>query len=236
MDDPNADTEWNDILRDRGILPPIEGPTEEEIFEEMDKVIRENQDKHLEDKTLDELDELEDEEDDRVLMEYRQKRIAEMKVEASGEKFGQVIHISKPDFIKEVTEASKEVWVVVHLFNEPIPECKLMNRHLSTLAEKYKAIKFVKIIGDQCIPNYPDRNLPTLLIYGYGDLKVQLVGISQLGGMNVTPQALENYLISIGVIEDSNKSAVKKDDYSTQKIIRNPATVALSDEDETDDD
>lgn len=61
----------NDILRARGILPPKEGPTEEEIFEEMDKNIREKQEKHLEDKTLDELDELEDEEDDRILEEYR---------------------------------------------------------------------------------------------------------------------------------------------------------------------
>ncbi|RIA86258.1 thioredoxin-like protein [Glomus cerebriforme] len=188
MDDPNADTEWNDILRARGILPPKEGPTEEEIFEEMDKAIREKQEKHLEDKTLDELDKLEDEEDDRILAEYRQKRIAEMKAEASQEKFGQLIQISKPDFIREVTEASQEVWVIVHLFKDPIPECKLMNVHLSTLAEKHKATKFVKIIGDQCIPNYPDKNLPTLLIYGYGDLQQQLVGLSQLGGMNMTPQ------------------------------------------------
>ncbi|CAI2163308.1 4965_t:CDS:2 [Funneliformis geosporum] len=194
MEDPNADTEWNDILRSRGILPPKEGPTEEEIFEEMDKVIREKQEKHLEDKTLDELDELEDEEDDRILMEYRQKRMAEIKAEASYEKFGQVIQISKPDFIKEVTEASQEVWVIVHLFKEPIPECKLMNRHLATLAEKYKAVKFVKIIGDQCIPNYPDRNLPTLLVYGYGDIKEQLVGISQLGGMNVTLQGISLFV------------------------------------------
>ncbi len=65
-----------------------------------------------------------------------------------------------------------------------------MNAHLATLAEKYKAIKFVKIIGDQCIPNYPDKNLPTLLIYGYGDLQQQLVGISQLGGMNMTLQGI----------------------------------------------
>ena len=27
MQDPNADTEWNDILRSKGILPPKEEPT-----------------------------------------------------------------------------------------------------------------------------------------------------------------------------------------------------------------
>ena len=33
MQDPNADTEWNDILRAKGILPPKE-KTEAEITEE----------------------------------------------------------------------------------------------------------------------------------------------------------------------------------------------------------
>ena len=65
-----------------------------------------------------------------------------------------------------------------------------MNAHLATLAEKHKATKFVKIIGDHCIPNYPDKNLPSLLIYGYGDLQQQLVGLSQLNGMNMTLQGI----------------------------------------------
>jgi hypothetical protein len=56
-----------------------------------------------------------------------------------------------------------------------------MNVHLTTLAAKYKATKFVKIVGDHCIPDYPDKNLPTLLIYGNGDLQQQLVGLSKLG-------------------------------------------------------
>jgi hypothetical protein len=65
-----------------------------------------------------------------------------------------------------------------------------MNAHLTTLAEKYKATKFVKIIGDQCIPNYPDRNLPTLIIYDHGDPRHQLIGLSQLGGMNMSLQGI----------------------------------------------
>jgi len=33
-----------------------------------------------------------------------------------------------------------------------------------------------------CIRNYPDKNLPTLLIYFEDDLKRQLVGVNSLGG------------------------------------------------------
>lgn len=41
MDDPNADTEWNDILRAKGILPPKPAPevTEEQIAELLEEVI-----------------------------------------------------------------------------------------------------------------------------------------------------------------------------------------------------
>ena len=69
-----------------------------------------------------------------------------------------------------------------------LPICKLMGAHLATVAARNKSTKFVKIIGDQCIPNYPDRNLPTLLIYGDGDVKGQLVGATQLGGLNMKPE------------------------------------------------
>jgi hypothetical protein len=69
-----------------------------------------------------------------------------------------------------------------------LPICKLMGAHLATVAARNKSTKFVKIIGDQCIPNYPDRNLPTLLIYGDGDVKGQLVGAAQLGGLNMKPE------------------------------------------------
>ncbi|CAG8504130.1 13441_t:CDS:2 [Ambispora leptoticha] len=193
MEDPDADTEWNDILRERGILPKKNGPTEEEIFEALDEAIAARNAKRLEEKSLEELDELEDEEDDRVLLEYR------------------------------------------------IPECKLMNALLSSLAMKYKSTKFLKIIGDDCIPGYPDKNLPTLLIYGEGDLQQQIVGIQRFGGMGTTINVLEDFLESVGAIEIFKQKG-SKDDYeenasSTRKSIysKKPATAALSDDDDDSD-
>lgn len=71
---------------------------------------------NLEEKTLDELDELEDEEDERVLEEYRQKRIAEMKELANKSKYGEVREISAEDYVREVNNAGEDVWVVLHLY------------------------------------------------------------------------------------------------------------------------
>ena len=76
MDDPNADTEWNDILRKKGILPPKpkdKEVSEDQIVQLLEDTVKEKMKdgKAMEEMSLDELDELEDEEDERVLMEYR---------------------------------------------------------------------------------------------------------------------------------------------------------------------
>ena len=67
-----------------------------------------------------------------------------------------------------------------------IPLCALINQHLSRLAAKFPATKFLKSISTTCIPNYPDRNLPTFFIYFENDMKAQIVGPLEFGGMNLT--------------------------------------------------
>lgn len=147
----------------------------------------------------------------RSLRAYRRQRMAEMQAAAKQEKYGSVIHISKPDYTVEVSEASKDTWVVVHLFQNHIPASKLINGILERLASRYKATKFLKIVADQCIPYYPDRNVPTLLVYGEGDLKRNIVGIEQLGGMGTTLAHIEKMLKTIGAIQDSPLTTGRQD-------------------------
>ena len=47
---------------------------------------------------------------------YREKRIAEMKELAAKEKFGCVRDISASDYVEQVNNAGKDVWVVLHLY------------------------------------------------------------------------------------------------------------------------
>lgn len=70
------------------------------------------------------------------------------------------------------------------IFFPRIPLCKLINQHLSALAQKFPDVKFLKSVSSVCIPNYPDKNLPTLFVYYEGDLKKQYVGPMVFGGMN----------------------------------------------------
>lgn len=78
MQDPNEDTEWNDVLRAKGILPPKQKELElsedqfvDMVEEAITKRTGEKVVKNYEDMTLDELEEFEDEEDERVLEDYR---------------------------------------------------------------------------------------------------------------------------------------------------------------------
>ncbi|RKP27494.1 putative viral IAP-associated factor [Syncephalis pseudoplumigaleata] len=200
MNNPEEDTEWNDILRAHGILPPkVE---EKEASDEEPESIDERRTRQLDEVPLDELDTLDDESfaDDHFLEAYRRQRMAEIKARAEQERYGTLQQISEPDFIREVTEASKETWVVVHLFQPSLPLCRLLNERLGVLAAKYPATKFVKIIATDCIRNYPDRNLPTLLIYGRGDMQRQCVGTAQLGGPQLPLNKLERILEQVGAL------------------------------------
>ena len=105
MQNPNEDTEWNDVLRAKGIIPekPKEAEVtlifhckiktlsvvyhpvdiqvnEEDLVRMLEETIREKSGvKRMEDMDLDELDELEDEEEEKILLQMRNQRMAEIK-------------------------------------------------------------------------------------------------------------------------------------------------------------
>ncbi len=139
---PNEDTEWNDVLRQKGIIPQKEkGITEDDIIQMMEQTIEDKQkssneflaqqnvfnqnvnidswiflgEKELSELDLDGLDELEDSEDEAVLLEYRNRRIAEMRAMAEKSKFGFVREISGQDYVEEVNKAGEGIYVVLHL-------------------------------------------------------------------------------------------------------------------------
>jgi len=71
-----------------------------------------------------------------------------------------------------------------------IPECGLLQNCLEELATRYPATKFVKIISTDCIPNYPDRNVPTILVYNNSAVKGTYVGLQKFCGKRCTPESV----------------------------------------------
>lgn len=223
MQDPNEDTEWNDVLRAKGIIPPKEAEvTEDQIVDLVEQSVQQKANggqKAMEDMDLDELDLLEDEEDERVLAEYRQKRIAEMKRLQAKEIYGSVKEISAQDYVMEVNKAGDGVFVVLHLYKQGIPLCTLINQYLSQLAAKFPATKFLKSISTVCIPNYPDKNLPTVFVYFEGEMKTQWVGPISFGGMNLTIDELEWKLSEVGAVKTTLESKPEPQMRKTMSIF-----------------
>ncbi|XP_050429368.1 viral IAP-associated factor homolog [Adelges cooleyi] len=210
MQNPNEDTEWNDILRAKGILPPKKEKeiTEDDVINLVEQTVREKQNgvkKDMGDMSLDELDELEDDEDERVLEEYRRRRISELKEQAKKDVFGEVIEINGQDFVNQINKAGSGIWVVLLLYKQGIPTCALMNEYLNHLARKFPATKFVKSISTTCIPNYPDSNLPTIFIYFEGDMKHQFIG-PRMFSLTTTQDEFEWMLGQAGAV----KTAIKE--------------------------
>jgi hypothetical protein len=68
-----------------------------------------------------------------------------------------------------------------------VPDCAILAHCLGELATEYPHTKFVRIVSTDCIPGYPDANLPTLLLYKDTKCLHTLVGLRQFGGQGASP-------------------------------------------------
>ncbi|KAG9104577.1 hypothetical protein FRC06_001043 [Ceratobasidium sp. 370] len=210
MQNPNEDTEWNDILRAQGILPPRPktpptpsppgSPTiSEKLQDASDAALKELE------------DDAPDSDTERVVQEYRRKRMQELRREEKKGRFGEMLPIGRDDYKREVTEASKideegkegsgsGQPVVCYLYKDGDVACTRLTGHLKTLAARYPSTKFVSIIGNKCIENYPDRHLPTLFFYRNGN------PVSQVTAWGTdrprTLQEIESILRALGMVSE----------------------------------
>ncbi|KIM28823.1 hypothetical protein M408DRAFT_329265 [Serendipita vermifera MAFF 305830] len=206
---PNEDTEFNDALRKYGILPPKKARTPSPSPPPSPTLAAK-----LDGKDDDEIDALLEEGNDsdteRMMLAYKEKRLKEMKKEQKLHRFGDLLPISRDEYTREVAEASKVdgpgepkdrgTGVVCFLYKEGMhPPSVRLRDQLRTLAKKYPRSKFTAIVGDKCIPNYPDKMLPTLILYRGGAIKEQLVawGVKVEGSL----EELEAVLIQDDIIE-----------------------------------
>ncbi|KAL8963138.1 MAG: hypothetical protein Q9193_000555 [Seirophora villosa] len=237
VDNPNADTEWNDILRKHGVIPekpPSPTPLIEEALAEARKQAHENR---LESKGLEELDELEDEEDDEFLEHYRKQRMAELSTIARTSIFNQVYPLQKPDYSRDVTEASKQAYVLVHLTSSlgTNIESRLLTELWRELARKFGDIKFCEIKGDMCIEGYPDKNTPTILVYRDGDIQRQVVTLRELGGTKTGMRDVEELLVAVGALKANDTRRLHSVSHNGSSIFTNRKAVPTSGSTEEDD-
>lgn len=154
-----------------------------------------------------------DDDDEEFMSKYRQMRLREMKSERINHvrpnKHGDVVHIARSDWNREVNEASNDgMWVIVTLsrssscLSERHDElCDKVQSIIVELADRFQDIKFVSIPSNSAIKNWPVENLPTLFCYRFGKLQHQLIGIGAFGGSSVNCERVEWKLAKLGILE-----------------------------------
>lgn len=194
-------TEWFDLqVKYKNYLPNQKEQTKDEV----EALVRDVVDKYdpMESKKLDELNEIDDLDNDKILQQYKEKRLAELQEYARGAKFGQMREIRKDDFIREVNEASKESFVVLLLHQDYVEQSRVLNEILINLAKKFPCVKFLRIEATNCVSNFRDEDVPTLFVYKDGStLRKFLPAPYYFGGNRMTWKKVEWILNSIGVLK-----------------------------------
>jgi len=195
----NVTTEWEDMQVKMGNWAPVakETPTEDIYNETIERNERYDPKLLLNDKQLEEMaeDDPDFNDEDPFMKEWREKRMMEVAQEAAKPKFGSVYEINKPEWEDHVTKAPAESNVVIHLYQEYVIECKVLNEILNELAAKHKNVKFIKCVATKAVENFQDRDLPALIFYKGGELQGQLVPCGTiLGGKRMTSKTVEYVL------------------------------------------
>ncbi|KAJ1310252.1 hypothetical protein OPQ81_006994 [Rhizoctonia solani] len=230
MQNPNEDTEWNDILRKHGIIPerpktpPSPPPPPSPTISEKLKGASDSALKELE-------DDAGDSETERIVQEYRRKRMQELRKEQKRGRFGEMMPIGRDDYKREVTEASRADEegiegrglgqpVVCYLYKDGDVACSRLTEHLKILAARYPSTKFVSIIGSKCIENYPDRHLPTLFFYRNGNPVSQVTAWGK--DRPRTLQEIESILRALGMIPEKPpvRPQTKPDDSDSEDEVQ----------------
>jgi hypothetical protein len=181
-------TEWEDILIEKGIIKPPPSSTEAlpDIIYSLS-----NKNEHTSDADSSGSDFDLDNDNDYFLKQYTQKRLAELQQSPSTRTFGELVEISRQDFMREVTEASQKHPVLLYLYQSSLVECQLVGKWLKEeAAGAFPGIKFVQMVATRCIPNYPDANLPTILLYRRGAVQRQLLHTNQHQILDLAKQIL----------------------------------------------
>ena len=119
---------------------------------------------------------------------FSQQRLTELSTIANTSLFNQVYPLQKPDYSKDVTEASSKAFILVHLKSSlgTNIESRLLTDLWRQVARTFGEVKFCEIRADMCIEGYPEKNTPTILVYKDGDIKRQIVTLKELGGERTT--------------------------------------------------
>ncbi|KAL9815623.1 putative Thioredoxin-like superfamily [Arabidopsis thaliana] len=132
---------------------------------------------------------------------------------------GEYREVSEGDFLGEVTRSEK---VICHFYHKEFYRCKIMDKHLKTLAPRHVDTKFIKMdaeLGLYVFKLTKTRMLKSLF-FSKGIAMDRLVGFQDLGAKDdFSTTKLENLLVKKGMLSEKRKEE-DEEDYEYQESIR----------------
>lgn len=151
-------------------------------------------------------EEEEDADDEEFLEQYRQQRMAEMRLALAGDRhFAQVVDIgSGEEFLRAVDEEGRGTLVIIHIYEPEVLACQAMEGCLLCLAQQYPQVKFCRVLGSDIGTSAQFRAsaLPALLMYRGGELVGNLVRVSDQLGNDFYATDVEALLQEYGLLPD----------------------------------
>eukprot|EP00568_Trieres_chinensis_P014746 CAMPEP_0183324096 /NCGR_PEP_ID=MMETSP0160_2-20130417/76117_1 /TAXON_ID=2839 ORGANISM="Odontella Sinensis, Strain Grunow 1884" /NCGR_SAMPLE_ID=MMETSP0160_2 /ASSEMBLY_ACC=CAM_ASM_000250 /LENGTH=285 /DNA_ID=CAMNT_0025491611 /DNA_START=47 /DNA_END=900 /DNA_ORIENTATION=+ len=126
-------------------------------------------------------------EDDPELEAIRDRRLEQMRsdqvkrAENLAKGHGQLRTIGQDDFLPECTGTSE--WVAVHFFSDDFERCRVMDKHLTEIAQLHPECKFLRIDANRApffVAKLKVRTLPALLVFREGKAVDRLTGFEGL--------------------------------------------------------
>ncbi|KAJ8647113.1 hypothetical protein MRB53_000136 [Persea americana] len=163
--------------------------------------------------------------DDPELEKLHADRIAALKKEAEKRQalkrqgHGEYREISEGEFLGEVTGSEH---VVCHFYHREFYRCKIIDKHLKSLAPRHFDTKFLKLDAENApffVAKLAVKTLPCLILFRNGIGFDRIIGFQDLGGKDdFSTKTLENLLIKKGIIKENKVNDL--DDNDDQDNIR----------------
>eukprot|EP01135_Chromosphaera_perkinsii_P001731 Nk52_evm1s209 gene=Nk52_evmTU1s209 len=185
------------------------------------------------------MDELENEDEPAYI---REKRLEALKMhlqslqEMQDNSHGDYSEVEREkDFLTITTKTSK--LVVCHFYHKEFERCKIMDRHVHTLARKHFKVKFIKLDVEKCgfiVDKLKIKTLPAVYCFRNGIVIDRLVGFEDLGGTDkFTTDMLEKRLASCGIFGEQMMAQSSSSSSSSKgKIFGRPDKSGYDDDED----
>lgn len=156
--------------------------------------------------------------DDPELERLHADRIASLKKEAEKRQalkkqgHGEYREVTEADFLGEVTGSEK---VICHFYHREFYRCKIMDKHLKSLAPRHMDTKIIKLDAENApffVAKLGVKTLPCVILFRKGIAVDRLIGFQDMGGKDdFATRALEALLIKKGIVSEKKKDEDDED-------------------------